>query len=99
MKPLTRETQDVVDDLRQTKNAEELLHGKTPLTYTLGRAISRLCLLDVRYEKMVNDRELLTNDALREEVKRLEAELEAVGKQRRRQPTASPYDLSSLRRT
>ncbi len=48
MKPLQKETADIVTALRMAKEAEEYLHGKTPLTYILGRAISRLCLLDVR---------------------------------------------------
>ena len=46
MKKLTLATERIVIELRIIKDTEEQLHGKTPLTYILGRAISRLCLID-----------------------------------------------------
>lgn len=58
MKKLTPETQAVVDDLRRHQGAVELLFGhsgfgagRPELSYALGRAISRLSLLDVTLHK------------------------------------------------
>lgn len=52
MKALSPETARIVNSLRQQKEAVETMNGKTPLTYALGQAISRLSLLDVRYERL-----------------------------------------------
>jgi hypothetical protein len=56
-KELTSETDSVVSELRACKNAVELLYTCGPsehrpmLVYALGRAISRLCLVDVNAKR------------------------------------------------
>lgn len=61
-KPLTYETAEVVKELRAMKEAHERLHDRSPLSYALGAAISRLCLLDVTMHRFVVIRDRLSGD-------------------------------------
>lgn len=51
-KPLTPDTQRVVDDLRALKSSAERLYGPCPTCTVLGHAISRLSYLDVDRERL-----------------------------------------------
>lgn len=52
-KPLSRETQRIVDELRAVKEAVIVIHGPQANTAVLGRAISRLSYLDVDRERLL----------------------------------------------